>query len=39
MPPYAHQLSPTEIAAVLTYVRSTWGNDAPAVAPAAVRER
>ncbi|HVY63246.1 MAG TPA: c-type cytochrome [Gammaproteobacteria bacterium] len=39
MPPFAHQLSPTEIAAVLTYVRSAWGNDAPAVSPAAVSER
>jgi len=39
MPPYAHRLSPTEVAAVLTYVRSSWGNDAPAVAPAAVIER
>jgi mono/diheme cytochrome c family protein len=39
MPPYAHQLSYREIAAVLTYVRASWGNDAPAVAPVAVRER
>jgi mono/diheme cytochrome c family protein len=39
MPPYAHRLSPTEVAAVLTYVRSAWGNDAPAVAPTAVIER
>ena len=39
MPPYAHELSYGEIAAVLTYVRSSWGNDAPAVAPVAVRER
>lgn len=39
MPPYAHRLSPAEIAAVLTYVRSAWGNTADAVAPAAVSER
>lgn len=39
MPPYAHQLDYREIAAVITYVRSAWGNDAPALAPAAVRER
>jgi mono/diheme cytochrome c family protein len=39
MPPYAQRLSSTEVAAVLTYVRSSWGNDAPAVSPAAVRER
>lgn len=39
MPPYSQQLSATEIAAVLTYVRASWGNDATAVAPAAVRER
>jgi mono/diheme cytochrome c family protein len=39
MPPYAHLLSPTEVAAVLTYVRSSWGNDAPAVSPVVVRER
>jgi mono/diheme cytochrome c family protein len=39
MPPYAQQLSATQIAAVLTYVRASWGNAAPAVAPAAVLER
>jgi mono/diheme cytochrome c family protein len=39
MPPYAHRLSATEIAAVLTYVRASWGNAAPAVSPAAVSER
>lgn len=39
MPPYAHRLSATEVAAVLTYVRSAWGNDASAVSPAAVSER
>jgi mono/diheme cytochrome c family protein len=39
MPPYAHQLSASQIAAVLTYVRASWGNAAPAVAPAAVLDR
>jgi mono/diheme cytochrome c family protein len=31
MPAYGSQLSNAEIAAVLTYVRSSWGNKAPAV--------
>jgi mono/diheme cytochrome c family protein len=31
MPPFGHVLDDNEIAAVLTYVRSAWGNDAPAV--------
>ncbi len=31
MPSWRNQLSDAEIAAVLTYVRSTWGNGAPAV--------
>jgi mono/diheme cytochrome c family protein len=39
MPPYAHQLSFEEIAAVLTYVRASWGNAAPAVSPIAVERR
>ena len=39
MPPYAHRLSATDIAAVLTYVRSAWGNAATAVSPTAVSER
>lgn len=32
MPAWADQLSDAEIAAVLTYVRSSWGNAAPAIA-------
>jgi mono/diheme cytochrome c family protein len=32
MPPW-QQLSDAELAAVLSYVRSSWGNSAPAVAP------
>jgi len=39
MPPYADELSFEEVAAVLTYVRASWGNDASAVSPLAVRER
>ena len=31
MPPYYHQLSDAEIAKLLTFVRSSWGNDAAAV--------
>ena len=31
MPPFGQQLSAAEIAAVLSYVRSQWGNDAGAV--------
>lgn len=36
MPPYAHRLPPEDIAAVLSYVRGSWGNAAPAVSPAEV---
>lgn len=31
MPPFGHVLDDNEIADVLSYVRSAWGNDAPAV--------
>ena len=31
MPPYLTRLSPTDIAAVVTYVRASWGNHAPEV--------
>lgn len=31
MPPYSHELNDAQVAAVLTYVRSSWGNDAPPV--------
>ncbi len=31
MPPYSHQLSKADIAAVLTYIRGSWGNEAAAV--------
>lgn len=36
MPPFAPSLSDHEIAAVLTYVRSSWGNTAGAVSPVEV---
>ena len=31
MPPFSQALDDDEIAAVLTFVRGSWGNDAPAV--------
>ncbi|MBY0239286.1 MAG: c-type cytochrome [Burkholderiaceae bacterium] len=31
MPPFAHALSDTEVAAVVSYIRSAWGNNAPPV--------
>ncbi len=37
MPGLGKQLSDEEIAAVLTYVRSSWGNQAPAVTAESVR--
>ena len=37
MPPYQHQLTPDEIAAVLSYVRGSWGNTANAVSAEEVR--
>ena len=37
MPPFAQKLSDEDVAAVLTYVRASWGNRAPAVAPADVQ--
>ncbi len=33
MPPFALNLSDHEIAAVLSYIRSAWGNGAGAVTP------
>ncbi|MGI4778224.1 MAG: c-type cytochrome [Janthinobacterium lividum] len=33
MPPFGHVLDDDDIAAVLTYVRGSWGNDAPTVTP------
>ena len=36
MPTFKDDLKDADIAAVLTYVRGTWGNKAPAVTPAQV---
>src|SRR5438045_1434689 len=39
MQAFGKQLSDTEIAAVITYVRSSWGNTAPEVQPGEVKAR
>jgi cytochrome c oxidase subunit II len=39
MQPFAKQLNDTEIAAVITYARSAWGNKADVVQPAEVKAR
>jgi mono/diheme cytochrome c family protein len=31
MPPYSHLMNDEEVAAVVTYVRASWGNGAPPV--------
>ena len=36
MPPFAHRLSDDEVAAVVTYIRGAWGNNAAPVSPAEV---
>jgi len=33
MPPFAQSLSDADVAAVLTFVRASWGNAAPEVQP------
>ena len=38
MPPFGHSLSDLEVAAVATYVRSAWGNNAGAVMPLDVQK-
>ncbi|PFG54280.1 mono/diheme cytochrome c family protein [Marinobacter sp. LV10R520-4] len=38
MPKFGGQLSDAELAAVLSYARSQWGNDASAISPGAVTE-
>ena len=38
MPSYGWQLSDDQVAAVLTYIRNTWGGSAAAVSPQAVRK-
>ncbi|WP_253207324.1 c-type cytochrome [Verticiella alkaliphila] len=37
MPPFRQSLSDNDVAAVVTYIRGSWGNDAPGVAPPDVR--
>lgn len=39
MPPFGHRLSDRDIAAVLSHVRSAWGNAAPAVSEREVERR
>jgi mono/diheme cytochrome c family protein len=36
MPPYSHLLKDEEVAAVVTYLRASWGNRAPPVSSAQV---
>ena len=38
MPPLASALNDEQVAAVLSYIRRSWGHSAPAVSPAAVKE-
>lgn len=38
MDPFAHRLDDEEIAAVVNYIRSSWGNDAPPITPERVAE-
>jgi mono/diheme cytochrome c family protein len=39
MPPFATVLSDADVAAVLSHIRSAWGNDAPAVSELAVAQQ
>ena len=36
MPPFAQMLNDHDVAAVVTYIRQAWGNNAPAVSPSVV---
>jgi mono/diheme cytochrome c family protein len=36
MPPFSQDLSDQEVASVVTYIRQSWGNNAPSVSPAEV---
>jgi len=38
MPTFKAELTNQQIASILTYVRSSWGNHAPPVTPAVVSE-
>lgn len=33
MPPFGHEINNNDLAAVATYIRGSWGNDAPQVTP------
>jgi mono/diheme cytochrome c family protein len=33
MPPFGHEINNDDLAAVATYIRGSWGNDAPPVTP------
>jgi mono/diheme cytochrome c family protein len=37
MPAWKTKLSPAEVAAVITYIRSSWGNKAPPVTEAQLK--
>lgn len=39
MPSFDWRLNDAQVAAVLTYIRNSWGNAAPAVAPSAVKSQ
>lgn len=39
MPPFGHVLDNSDVAAVLTYIRGAWGNDAPPVPALAFQKR
>ena len=39
MPPFGHVLDDNDIAAVLTYVRGSWGNDADTISPHVLLKR
>lgn len=38
MPPYGHMMNDAEVAAVVLYVRASWGNRAPPVTPSEVNQ-
>jgi mono/diheme cytochrome c family protein len=38
MPPFNHILNDQEVAAVVTYIRTAWGNNGTPVAPAQANE-
>jgi mono/diheme cytochrome c family protein len=38
MPPFAHVLNDAEIAAVLSYVRGAWGNEAAPISSLEVQQ-